>query len=203
MSPVKINLNESDLQCNYNRSGILCGQCQSGLSLILGSNRCSDCTNTSIYITISLVILLMLAGVGLVLIVKVLNLTISNGSINGILFYAYTVKLNSSVYFPRGNVPVISQFIAWINLDLGIECCFIDGLNGYWKTWLQLAFPLYLWCLVAVIIVACKLSSRLSRLWALGGNSISVVATLILMPYTKMLRDITTCSPSAVSHVKT
>ena len=191
MSPVKISLNESDLQCNYNRSGILCGQCQSGLSLILGSNRCSDCTNTNIYITISLVILLMLAGVGLVLIVKVLNLTISNGSINGILFYAYIVKLNSSVYFPRGNVPVISQFIAWINLDLGIECCFVDGLNGYWKTWLQLAFPLYLWCLVAVIIVACKLSGRLSRLWALGGNSISVVATLILMPYTKMLRDIT------------
>ena len=46
--PVKINLNQSDLQCNYNRSGILCGQCQPGLSLMLGSNRCANCTDTTL-----------------------------------------------------------------------------------------------------------------------------------------------------------
>ena len=189
--PVKINLNQSDLQCNYNRSGILCGQCQPGLSLMLGSNQCSDCTNTSTYITISLAILMMLAGIALLLLIKLFNLTISDGSINGLLFYAYIVKLNESVYFPQGSVPVISQFIAWINLDLGFEYCFINGLDGYWKMWLQFVFPLYLWSFVIVIIVACRYSGKVSRLWSRGDNSVPALATLILMPYTKVLRNIT------------
>ena len=190
--PIKINLNQSDLQCNYNRSGILCGQCQPGLSLMLGSNRCSDCTDTSTYIyTISLAILMMLAGIALVLLIKLFNLTISDGSINGLLFYAYIVKLNESVYFPQGSVPVISQFIAWINLDLGFEYCFINGLDGYWKMWLQFVFPLYLWSFVIVIIVACRYSGKVSRLWSRGDNSVPALATLILMPYTKVLRNIT------------
>ena len=190
-SSVKINLNQSDLQCNHNRSGILCGQCQPGLSLLLGSNQCSDCTNTSTYITISLAILMMLAGIALLLVIKVFNLTITDGSINGLLFYAYIVKLNESVYFPQGSVPVISQFIAWINLDLGFEYCFINGLDGYWKMWLQFVFPLYLWFLVIVIIIACRYSGKVSRLWSRGDNSVSALATLILMPYTKVLRNIT------------
>ena len=190
-SSVKINLNQSDLQCNHNRSGILCGQCQPGLSLLLGSNRCSDCTNTSTYITISLGILMMLAGIALLLVIKIFNLTITDGSINGLLFYAYIVKLNESVYFPQGSIPVISQFIAWINLDLGFEYCFINGLDGYWKMWLQFVFPLYLWFLVIVIIIACRYSGKVSRLWSRGDNSVSALATLILMPYTKVLRNIT------------
>ena len=129
---------------------------------MLGSNRCSDCTNTSTYITISLAILMMLAGIALLLLIKLFNLTISDGSINGLLFYAYIVKLNESVYFPQGSVPVISQFIAWINLDLGFEYCFINGLDGYWKMWLQFVFPLYLWSFVIVIIVACRYSGKVS-----------------------------------------
>ena len=203
--PVKINLiNQSDidLQCNYNRSGILCGQCQPGLSLMLGSNRCSDCTDTSTYITISLIILMMLAGIGLVVAVKLFDLTISDGSINGLLFYAYIVKLNESVLFPQGSVLVISQFIAWINLDLGFEYCFINGLDGYWKMWLQFVFPLYLWSFVIVIIIACRYSGKVSRLWSRGDNSVSALATLILMPYTKVLRNITNAFfPSITSHV--
>ena len=119
-SPVKFNLNESDIQCNYNRSGILCGQCTQGLSLMLGSNRCANCTHTSMYVTTSLIILVAVAGIALVVLVKLANLTISVGFINGLLFYGYIVKVNESVFFPDGDIPVISQFIAWINLDLGI-----------------------------------------------------------------------------------
>ena len=188
---VKFNLNESDLQCNYNRSGILCGQCASGLSLMLGSNRCADCTQTSVYVTISLVILVAVAGIALVALVKLANLTISVGSINGLLFYGYIVKVNESVFFPDGDIPVISQFIAWINLDLGFEYCFVPQLDGYLKTWMQFVFPLYLWLLVLAIVVACRYSGRVSRLWTKGDNSLSTLATLILMPYSKMLRNIT------------
>ena len=186
---VKFSLSESDLQCNYNRSGILCGQCQPGLSLMIGSNRCTNCTDTTALISVSIVIMAATAGIVLVIFLILLNLTVSIGSINGLLFYANVVKLNESVFFSQGNIPVISQFISWCNLDLGIEYCFIDGLDGYVKTWLQFVFPLYVWVLVIVIIVGCRYSSRLCRLC--GRNAVPVLATLILMSYTKLSRTVT------------
>ena len=183
-SSVKFSLSESDLQCNYNRSGILCGQCQPGLSLVIGSNRCTNCTDTTALISVSIVIMAATAGIVLVIFLILLNLTVSIGSINGLLFYANVVKLNESIFFSQGNIPVINQFISWCNLDLGIEYCFMDGLDGYVKTWLQFVFPLYVWVLVIVIIVGCRYSSRLSRLC--GRNALPVLATLILMSYTKL-----------------
>ena len=187
-SHVKFSLNESDLQCNYNRSGILCGQCIRGLSLMIGSNRCANCTDTKL-VSVSIIIVAAVAGVVLVILLMILNLTVSVGSVNGLLFYANLVKLNESVFFPNGNIPAITQFISWCNLDLGFEYCFVDGLDGYVKTWLQFVFPLYVWFLVLVIIVACRYSGRLSRLC--GRNAVPVLATLILMSYTKLSRTVT------------
>ena len=187
-SSVKFNLNEPDLQCNYNRSGVLCGQCIQGLSVMIGSNRCANCTDTTL-VSVSIVIIAAVAGIVLVTLLIVLNLTVSVGSINGLLFYANIVKLNESVFFSKGNIPVITQFISWCNLDLGFEYCFIDGLDGYIKTWLQFVFPLYIWLLVIAIIVGCRYSGRLSRLC--GRNAVPVLATLILMSYTKLSRTVT------------
>ena len=187
-SPVKFALNESDLQCNYNRSGILCGQCIQGLSLMIGSNRCTNCTDMKL-VSVSIVIVATVAGVVLVILLMLLNLTVSVGSINGLLFYANLVKLNESVFFSSGNIPVITQFISWCNLDMGFEYCFVDGLDGYVKTWLQFVFPLYVWFLVIVIILGCRYSGRLSRFC--GSNAIPVLATLILMSYTKLSRTVT------------
>ena len=187
-SPVKFALNESDLQCNYNRSGILCGKCIQGLSLMIGSNRCDNCTDMKL-VSVSIVILAAVAGVVLVILLMLLNLTVSVGSINGLLFYANLVKLNESVFFSRGNIPVVTQFISWCNLDMGFEYCFVDGLDGYIKMWLQFVFPLYVWLLVIVIILGCRYSGRLSRLC--GSNAVPVLATLILMSYTKLSRTVT------------
>ena len=187
-SDVKFALNESNLQCNYNRSGILCGQCIQGLSLMIGSNRCANCTDTTL-ISVSVIIIAVVAGVLLVILLMILNLTVSVGSVNGLLFYANLVKLNESVFFANGNIPAVTQFISWCNLDLGFEYCFVDGLDGYVKTWLQFVFPLYVWFLVVVIIIACRYSGRLSR--ACGRNAVPVLATLILMSYTKLSRTVT------------
>ena len=185
-STLYLNLNDSDIQCISNRSGILCGQCQTGLSLMLGSNKCSSCTNNYL----SLLIAFVAAGVVLVAFLMVCNLTVSVGSINGLLFYANIVKLNQTVLFPDGtSIPVLSQFIAWLNLDLGIQTCFFNGLDGYWKTWLQFVFPLYIWLLIGFLIIGSHYSGRLSRLC--GNNAVPVLATLVLMSYTKLLGTIT------------
>ena len=138
-SNVSFNIMEPDRQCVGNRVGILCGQCQSHLSIMLGSNRCGTCSNWYLF----LLPVFALAGIVLVAVLMFLNLSVSVGTINGLLFYAYMVKANEDFFFPNGSVPVVSQFISWLNLDLGIEVCLFDGLDGYWNTWLQFAFPAY------------------------------------------------------------
>ena len=80
------------------------------------------------------------------------------------------------------------MFIAWLNLDLGIETCSFNGLDAYAKTWLQYIFPLYILSLVGLIIVASDYSSRIARLF--GSNPVAVLATLFLLSYAKLLRTI-------------
>ena len=179
------SLTHPDPQCALNRTGILCGRCQDGLSLALGSNNCIQCPEFSY---LALIIPFAAAGFGLVALLMVLNLTVSIGTINGLIFYASIVKISESsgIFFPNGPIPVLSQFIAWLNLDLGIETCFYHGMTAYAKVWLQFVFPLYIWFIIATIIVLCRYFTWLSN--KIGGNVVQVLATLILLSFTKIFR---------------
>ena len=183
-SNVSFDIMAPDRQCVGNRAGILCGQCQSYLSIMLGSNHCGACSSWYLF----LLPVFALGGILLVAVLMFLNLSVSVGTINGLLFYANMVKLNE-VFFPNGSVPVVSQFISWLNLDLGIEVCLFDGLDGYWNTWLQFAFPAYLFLLMGGIIVGCRYSVWLCRLC--GSHAVPALATLFLMSYTKILLTVT------------
>ena len=184
-SQVQFDITQPDPQCTGGRTGVLCGQCQPELSLMLGSNRCSYCSNYYLFMLPAFALI----GIVLVAMLMFLNLTVSVGNINGILFYANMIKLNEPFFFPNGKVPVVSQFISWLNLDFGIEVCLFDGLDGYWKTWLQFAFPIYLFLLTGGIIVGCRYSVRLCRLC--GSHAVPALATLFLMSYTKILLTVT------------
>ena len=184
-SNISFDIMAPDRQCVANRVGILCGQCQSHLSIMLGSNRCGTCSNWYLF----LLPVFALAGIMLVAVLMFLNLSVSVGTINGLLFYANMVKLNEAFFFPNGSVPVVSQFISWLNLDLGIEVCLFDGLDGYWNTWLQFVFPAYLFLLMGGIIVGCRYSVWLCRLC--GSHAVPALATLFLMSYTKILLTVT------------
>ena len=146
---VAINLsaqNGIDRQCLNHRSGVLCGRCKNGYSLAIGSSHClHHCSNEYL----SLLLLFSAAGVLVVLFIKYLNLTTAQGMINGLIFYANIVKTNKNVFLTSNEVVVrvFAAFIAWFNLDVGIEMCFYHGLDAYTKTWLQFVFPLYLWAL--------------------------------------------------------
>ena len=163
-----LNLEYPDEQCEYNRSGVLCGACQNHLSLALGT---------------ALVSLLILS-----------NLTVSVGTLNGLIFYANIVRANQEILFPATiNSPyehILTSFIAWLNLDLGIQTCFWDGLDAYGKVWLQLVFPVYIWAIIATVII---LSDRYTIAARLNGrNAVPVLATLFLLSYAKLLRLVVT-----------
>ena len=176
-----LNLSTPDSQCQFNRSGLLCGQCQQGLSAVFGSSQCKHCSNVYLLIIIPIAI----AGLVLVLLLFFLNLTVTDGSINPILLTVNIISINISIIFPTTNNSVMRTFISLANLDLGIETCFYDGMDEYAKRWLQLVFPAYLICIAMVIIIASRYSNRIQRLTA--RRALPVLATLFLLSYTKVL----------------
>ena len=152
---VNLNLpNGSDAQCASDRMGTLCGTCKPGLSVSLGSSHCLKCQSYLPGLLV-MIIVFILSGIGLVALLLVLNLTVAVGTLNAIIFYANIVAANKIALFPTSEVSFASVFISWLNFDLGIDTCFYNGMNTYFKTWLQLAFPVYIFFLVAVIIRLC------------------------------------------------
>ena len=183
---INVILTMPDSQCNYNHSGILCGACQHGLSLVLGSERCLPCSNK--YLT--LFIPLTLAGPVLVAFIKFLDLTVSQGTIDGLIFYVNIIQANHNIFVPGRSNNILSLFIAWLNLDLGVETCFFNGLNAYYKTWLQFVFPLYISCIAGLIIIFSKFNNTVRKV--MENNSIPVLATMLLLLYAKLFRTIIT-----------
>ena len=142
-----MNLNLSDganAQCAYNHSKFLCGTCQKHLSLSLGSSRCLPCQSHWRAVFVVILLAAAIAGILLVTALLALNMTVAVGLINGFIFYANIVAANSAVFFPSSEPSFPTVFVAWLNLDIGIDVCFFDGLDAYTKTWLQLAFPVYI-----------------------------------------------------------
>ena len=189
-SPTPIALTSPDEQCNSNRSGILCGGCQAGLSLQLGSNKCIQCNNNHT----ALLIVFAVLGILLVAVIKLLDLTVTSGTINGLIFYANIVWRNNAILFSlqdRQNIGyyIITVPIAWINLDFGIETCFSENLDQLTKIGLQFVFPVYIWCIAGLIIIISHYSTRATKLF--GNNSVAVLATLFLLSYGKLFRNIT------------
>ena len=185
-NPVTFHLNDTDTQCVDNRGHRMCGSCTEGYSLLMGSNKCGHCHNS--YMIIGWIALFAVMGVLLVVLLIALNLTVSVGTLNGLLFYANIVKLYESVFSRNEALPVFSQVISWINLDFGFEICFYNGMDSYAKQWLQFAFPLYLWIIIIIIIQLCRRYGKISRL--MGSHAVPVLSTLFLLSYTKLVRTI-------------
>lgn len=179
-----VNPTALDGQCNFNRSGILCGGCQGNLSRVFGSFSCKDCSGTQ---TIPKIIGYAIGGVALVALIFVLNLTISVGTINGLIFYANIAKSDHVASFLPQQFcsSFLYKFISLLNMGVGTESCFYDGMSTYTLSWILFIFPFYIWLLSAIIIGVSHYSSRISR-W-FGGNAVQVLATLFLLSYARLL----------------
>ena len=193
-----VNLTTLDEQCDFNRSGILCGGCQGNLSRVFGGTfSCKDCSGTR---TIPVLIGYAFGGIALIALLFVLNLTISVGSINGLIFYANIAKSDHvSSFFPQQfSSSFLYKFISVLNIGTGTESCFYDGMNTYTMSWILFVFPFYIWLLSGIIIFISHYSSRASR-W-FGINSVQVLATLFLLSYATLLEI--TISTSAFAFTK-
>ena len=180
---------DPEKQCANDRSNLLCGHCKKGYNMVLGTFQCkpsNQCTN--IYLLLLFPFAVM--GVALVFLLLACKLTVATGTISGLLFYANIVGVNRTIFLPQESTDVLSIFIAWLNLDFGIETCFYNGMEPYGKTWLQFVFPVYIWAIVGLMILVSRYSQKFANL--LGNNPVSVLATLILLSYAKILRTLIT-----------
>ena len=196
---IAINLNNPEgyeAQCVSNRSGTLCGSCKQNFSVSLGSSLCLPCPTYWPGITVTIITAFMLSGVCLVALLLVLNITVATGTLNAIIFYANIMAANKSAMLSSSKVRFSSILISWLNFDIGFDTCFFDGMDMYVKTWLQLAFPLYIILLVIVII---KLSYHCDAFGHLIGrrDPVATLATLVLLSYAKLLQTIITGFSSA------
>ena len=179
---IHINLSDTNSQCAFHRSDMLCGSCNRNLSAVFGTSRCLQCSNAYL----ALIIPFTLVGIVLVFIILSCKITVAVGTIHGLVFYANIISINQNIFIPSGDTNILTVFIAWLNLDLGIETCFYNGMDTYAKTWLQFAFPLYIWAIVGFIVFISNYSQRVAQ--SLGKNPVAVLATLFLLSYAKILK---------------
>ena len=189
---VYVDLNSShgaDAQCAFNHAGVLCGSCQPDLTLSLGSSRCIECPHLWPALTVAVSVGALLAGLALVALILILNLTVANGALNAMIFYGNIITIDQQLFMPFQHPNFHSAFIAWLNLDMGFNVCFFKGLDAYAKAWLQLIFPVYIILIVVSVIILSHHSTKFANLIS-QKNPVATLATLILLSYAKLLHSI-------------
>lgn len=176
-------LNSTNSNCKSGFSGIICGSCTTNLSTTFGRIACKKCSGS---FSALVVVVFVIAGLLLVSAMLYGDLTVNEGTFNGVIFYANVVHIYRSALFGPDHISVITVLIAWLNLDLGIELCFYPGMTFYSQQWLQYLFPAYV--LSLAFLLAC-----LNWYTTLGGKIIgnnigNVIGTLLLLSYSKLLR---------------
>jgi hypothetical protein len=164
----QIPLDNFDIQCKHNRIGKLCGQCPAGQSAVLLSNECKVCTNTSLLIILGT----LLAGPILVVIIGLLNLTITVGAINGYMYYLVVIYMSADIFDSH---------------DTGI--CVLNGLDQFGKWLFAYLFPIYLLAFVGIAccLPKCKCKCVYRRMHTInqmiGPRITPVLATVVTISY--------------------
>ena len=206
----KLSLAKPGDLCNGGRTGILCGHCHGNHSVIFGSSKCQVCTD------MWLITLVMFAVLGVVLVAALffLNLTVTQGTLYGLIFYANIIQVNTSIFFSQSILNPMKVIVSFVNLDLGLPLCFYDGMNDADKAGLQFVFPAYLLILTMTVIGLCHYclqrspTSSTTSCWyrfpiIIGERAVGVLSTLIYLSYSKLLRTVIDVFTYSTVHLPT
>ena len=193
----KLPLARPGYLCNGGRTGIICGHCHGNLSVIFGSSKCQECSD----MWLTTLVMFAVLGVFLVAALFFLNLTITQGTLYGLIFYANIIQVNTSILFNQSILNPLQVIVSLVNLDLGLPMCFYNGMDDADKAGLQFVFPAYLLILTMVTILVChyclqrsfttSTSFFLCRLSTIiGERAVGVLSTLIYLSYSKLLRTV-------------
>ena len=175
--------------CLYQREGTLCGRCSEGLSVVFGSTECHHCSNA----WIATITIYLVTGPLLIYLLYVLRLTLTTGTLNGIIFYAQAANCGLldvlRYHYFKSSIDYLSEFaifiISLLNLKTGFPLCLYNGMTELWKAGLNLAFPIYLLIIVFVLIIYSHFSLRLSN--RIAHYSVQVLVTVIHLSFSGLL----------------
>ena len=164
------------------------------MSLTFGSDQCAPlCSNYWLLTIVGYGVV----GVVLVLVLFKLKLTISTGVLGGVIFFANMTVINEHDLCLADSLYVkpFTVFVSLLNLNLGFPLCFYSDMSMLAKIGLQFVFPVYLWLMVALMVVVSRYSTRVSNL--IADQSVQVLATLVQLSFAKLLSTVTTIFVSA------
>ena len=181
----RINLHHLDDQCQPHRTGLLCSQCTGGYSVVFGSNQCKRCSNLHLLF----IIYFAFSGLFLTVLLFILNLTVTLGTINGLTLHVNMIWINSPLLHLQGRlVTVLHSYIYAANFALSFETCFYNGMDMYAKMRIQLIYPIYLILIAVSFILGSRYSTKLYRLTynralpVLATSSTPLYTTIITIP---------------------
>ena len=174
------------MQCEFNRTSPVCGHCPHNYGRVFGSSNCQVCSDSNLKIILPI---MALTAIVLVLLMFFLDVTVTHGAVITFILYVNLVGINNKLLLSpssTSSMPLYS-IISLTNFNLGIETCFYDGMDDYVIMWLQLVFPTYLIIISTIIITIGHFIKipYIQRIISLRG--FPVLATLLLLIYTKLL----------------
>ena len=180
----EVNMIEQNSLCQNHRTGVLCGGCEDGYSLVLGPDECQNC-NSNLWLL--MIMVFAVAGIVMVIVLFCLRMTISNQLLGGIIFYVNMteVSLRTVILHQHTYGFILNVIFSLLNLELGFSVCLYNGLTAIIKTALQFIFPVYLWLIVLMLVITSKHSSYVANLTI--HSSIQVMATLFYLSFAKLL----------------
>ena len=180
----EVNMTGQDSLCQHHRTGVLCGGCEDGYSLVLGPDECQICNSI---LWLLMIPVFAVAGIVLVIVLFCLRMTISSQLLGGIIFYVNMTEVTLRTFILHQHTYgfLINIIFSLLNLELGFSVCLYNGLNALIKTALQFIFPVYLWLIVLMLVIISKRSGFFANLTI--HSSIQVLATLIYLSFAKLL----------------
>ena len=207
----KLPLARPGYLCNGRRTGIICGHCHGNLSVTFGSSKCQECSD----MWLTTLVMFAVLGVFLVASLFFLNLTITQGTLYGLIFYANVIQVNTSLFFNQSSILYPMQLIvSLVNLDLGLPMCFYNGMDDADKAGLQFVFPAYLLILTMATILFCHYCLQRSPTTStsfflhklstiIGERAVGVLSTLIYLSYSKLMRTVIDILTYSTVHLPT
>ncbi len=177
---------DSDSQCSDYRTGVVCGMCQKNYSITIGSNICRDCREFNLIYAFLIIMGIITFHMMIVIILFLLDLNITDGTLSGLLFYANIVNSKPDL-FHFSHHKYLTIALSWFNLDIGFSFCMYKGLDMYIKSWLMFTLPPLTWLTVILLILLSKKYRYMALL--LGGNSVKVLATLIELSFYQTIQS--------------
>lgn len=95
-----ITPDDPDVQCLDGQTGKICGSCKEEENYTLGLGSL-ECRKNCDYVSLLLIIPFGILGILLIVMLFLLHLTVSAGTINGMIFYANIVQANHQIFLPK------------------------------------------------------------------------------------------------------